>query len=572
MSQNKKTRKKNAKKGNFFAFFKNMDPELKSILIKCSGGLVLMMAVFTFVSLLSYLFTWSVDKDLLMNAGRMSKDIDVSNIGGKLGYLWSHFLISDMLGLASFSFVFLLGAVAYRLFFWQRHIGLMRLTFLTVSGAFVLSLALSLFGSVRLFDGGLGGDAGRAITDSLANLVGPVLPWLIVVALAIVWMLFASGRFARWFAMTGEGSQTPEPVVVDPDENDEHEDDDEELDSEDDLEDEQEDDAEVEAPACKVPTGTVPETGQEPRGQDVEPLVPAVTAQGYVDIVAEETSQGDMPTVPEVGDGVTAVRVAEVLVEVEPEATPNAYGHVGIAGEVKVDLQGVCQYAYPGTRGGASVEAVHQELFRHDAHLVGNDNLLAQTVDEAEYSVGHVAHLHLAPVNLLGNGAVAHDRAGNELGEHAYVEQKVHEAPLGRAFLLINIYQIGYTLEDVETDAYGQGYPGVGHGYANHGKGSCRKRGVLENAQRQHVGDDAYVQCQFPVRGLRVYELAYVEVDEHQCEHQEHIHRFAPCIEEQGEEHKAGIAAPVRGEPLPVHVCGKHIGEEECRQEDKEKE
>lgn len=87
MSQNKKTRKKNAKKGNFFAFFKNMDPELKSILIKCSGGLVLMMAVFTFVSLLSYLFTWSVDKDLLMNAGRMSKDIDVSNIGGKLGYL-----------------------------------------------------------------------------------------------------------------------------------------------------------------------------------------------------------------------------------------------------------------------------------------------------------------------------------------------------------------------------------------------------------------------------------------------------------------------------------------------------
>lgn len=279
MSQNKKTRKKNAKKGNFFAFFKNMDPELKSILIKCSGGLVSMMAVFTFVSLLSYLFTWSVDKDLLMNAGRMSKDIDVSNIGGKLGYLWSHFLISDMLGLASFSFVFLLGAVAYRLFFWQRHIGLMRLTFLTVSGAFVLSLALSLFGSVRLFDGGLGGDAGRAITDSLANLVGPVLPWLIVVALAIVWMLFASGRFARWFAMTGEGSQTPEPVVVDPDENDEHEDDDEELDSEDDLEDEQEDDAEnseEEIPEeDDVVDEELEEEDQEINMGPVEPEVPA---------------------------------------------------------------------------------------------------------------------------------------------------------------------------------------------------------------------------------------------------------------------------------------------------------
>lgn len=232
MAQNKKTKKKNAKKLNFFAFFRNMDPELKSILIKCSGGLVMLIALFTLVSMLSYLFTWSVDKDLLMNAGRMSRGVDVSNMGGKLGYLWSHFLISDMLGLASFVFVFLMGAVAYRLFFWQRHIGLMRLTFLSVSGAFVLSMALSLFGSVRLFDGGLGGDAGRAVTDSLENLLGPVLPWLIVVALAVVWLLFASGRFARWFALSGEraqaadtSSEEAEEADVQAEEDDETEDD-----------------------------------------------------------------------------------------------------------------------------------------------------------------------------------------------------------------------------------------------------------------------------------------------------------------------------------------------------------
>ena len=274
MAQNKKTKKKNAKKGNFFAFFKNMDPELKSILIKCSGGLVLMMAVFTFVSMLSYLFTWSVDKDLLMNAGRMSKDIDVSNIGGKLGYLWSHFLISDMIGLASFSFVFLLGAVAYRLFFWQRHIGLMRLTFLTVSGAFVLSLALSLFGSVRLFDGGLGGDAGRAITDSLANLVGPVLPWLIVIALAVVWLLFASGRFARWFALTGESANTEEPVVQNPDETAD-EDEDDELDSDDD----QENDAENTEEEIPEEDDVVDEELEDEELQEKEPVIPDTPAE-----------------------------------------------------------------------------------------------------------------------------------------------------------------------------------------------------------------------------------------------------------------------------------------------------
>ena len=274
MAQNKKTKKKIAKKGNFFAFFKNMDPELKSILIKCAGGLVLMIAVFTFVSMLSYLFTWSVDKDLLMNAGRMSKDVDVSNIGGKLGYLWSHFLVSDMLGLASFSFVFLLGAVAYRLFFWQRHIGLMRLTFLTVSGAFVLSLALSLFGSVRLFDGGLGGDAGRAVTDSLANLVGPVLPWLIVIALAVVWLLFASGRFARWFALTGESAKTEEPVVQNPDEAAD-EDEDDELDSDDD----QENDAENAEEEIPEEDDVVDEELEEEELQEKEPVIPDTPAE-----------------------------------------------------------------------------------------------------------------------------------------------------------------------------------------------------------------------------------------------------------------------------------------------------
>ena len=227
-------KKKKNKKKSFVAkgFFKNLDPELKSILIKCSGGLVMIIAMFTFVSMLSYLFTWSVDKDLLMNAERMSRGVDVTNMGGKLGYLWSHFLISDMLGLASFIFVFLLGAIAYRLFFWQRHIGLMRLTFLSVSGAIVLSMAMSVFGAVRVFDGGLAGDAGRAVMDSISNLMGPIVAVLVVLSLAVVWLLFASGRFARWFALSGEAKPVQEEVSAESDEEIEDEDDSEIVDDE----------------------------------------------------------------------------------------------------------------------------------------------------------------------------------------------------------------------------------------------------------------------------------------------------------------------------------------------------
>lgn len=197
-----KTAKQKEKK--FFSFFADMDPELKSILLKCAGVLVFLFTVFTFVAMFSYMFTWQPDKSLFSNPDMMHKSVEAHNMAGKLGYMWGRFLISGMFGLASYVFVFLFSVFSYRLFFWQRSIGLMRITFLSVSGAFLLSLGLSLIGSPRLLDGGLGGDAGHAVMSWMANLVGPIVPVFLLVAAVVVWLLFASGRFAHWFAITGE--------------------------------------------------------------------------------------------------------------------------------------------------------------------------------------------------------------------------------------------------------------------------------------------------------------------------------------------------------------------------------
>ena len=303
----KKNRTKSFFKKGLFkkGFFKNMDPELKSILIKCSGGLVMIIAVFTFLSMLSYLFTWSVDKDLLMNAERMSKGVDVTNLGGKLGYLWSHFLISDMLGLASFIFVFLLGAVAYRLFYWQRHIGLMRLTFLSVSGAFILSMAMSIFGAVRVFDGGLAGDAGRAVMASVSNLLGPVVAALVVLALAVIWLLFASGRFARWFALSGEDKQeegTAEEAPVETSDDDY----DEEIAEEEEAEEEES----AEEEEVYVPDDVIDEELEEEL--DVEPFEAPVVPEAP-EVAPEEAPEE--PTVPEGEEGMEVIR-GEVVVPV----------------------------------------------------------------------------------------------------------------------------------------------------------------------------------------------------------------------------------------------------------------
>ena len=208
-----------------------IDSEKKSNILKYTGIAVLVFTLFTFVSAFSYLFTWQSDQSLMSHPDMMGKGVDVANWGGKLGFRWSSFLVSRCFGLGSFALIFLMGAVAYRLFFWKRHIGLLKTTFITISGAFLASLILSYLsmavGSDTAFGGGLGGDAGHAVIAWLDNLTGKLISFLIVAALSVAWLLFANGRFSRWFAAIGEGvadkkkvtksepepEKEPEPVV-----------------------------------------------------------------------------------------------------------------------------------------------------------------------------------------------------------------------------------------------------------------------------------------------------------------------------------------------------------------------
>lgn len=189
-------------------FFSEIDPDRKSNILKYSGVAIMVFTLFTLISVVSYLFTWQADQSLMSHPDMLDKGVEVANWGGKIGYGWSRFLVSDCFGLGSFALIFLMGAVSYRLFFWDRHIGLLRTTFVTVSGAFLTSLILS-YVSMRLgpdtfFGGGLGGDSGHAVIVWLENLVGVSVTGLILAALVVAWLLLANVRFAHWFATVGE--------------------------------------------------------------------------------------------------------------------------------------------------------------------------------------------------------------------------------------------------------------------------------------------------------------------------------------------------------------------------------
>ena len=196
-------------------FFADLDPDKKSNMLKYTGIAVLVFALFTLISSVSYLFTWQADQSLMSHPEMMDQGVETANWGGKLGYVWSRFLVCRCFGLGSFALVFLMGAVAYRLFFWNRRIGLLRTTFVTVSGTFLSSLVLAFasmsFGADTAFGGGLGGDAGHAVTSWMINLTGGAVTGLVIAALAVAWLLLSNVRFARWFASVGGGgSESPE--------------------------------------------------------------------------------------------------------------------------------------------------------------------------------------------------------------------------------------------------------------------------------------------------------------------------------------------------------------------------
>ena len=227
MAASNKTKKKDSKKEKQprFSFLSEIDPDVKSLIYKAAGVMFCIFAIITLIGTASYLFTWQADQSLEYQQNMMSQDVDVSNAGGKLGYKWGSFLVRNFLGLGSFAFVFLLGAIAYRLFFWNRSIGLFRISMICVSGAFISSLILAyisdLFALGNLFGGGLGGYSGHAVVLWMENLFGGIVTGLVICVLVIIWLVLSSKRFAHWFAVAGmeKKEKAEEEEAVTPAEN-----------------------------------------------------------------------------------------------------------------------------------------------------------------------------------------------------------------------------------------------------------------------------------------------------------------------------------------------------------------
>ena len=183
-------------------------PEDRRIrLMKVTGMIVAVFAVFTFVSVTSYLFTWKADQSLLSEPDMLEESVEAHNMGGKLGYRWGYFLVGRCFGLGSYALVILLVVISVRLFFRNRSRGLLKSLVETVSGAVLVSVILSFISSLAgpdtVFGGGLGGDCGAEISSFFVNMVGKIVTFIVLVVSVVMWLLYASGRFSRWLVKVG---------------------------------------------------------------------------------------------------------------------------------------------------------------------------------------------------------------------------------------------------------------------------------------------------------------------------------------------------------------------------------
>ncbi|HEX4876346.1 MAG TPA: DNA translocase FtsK 4TM domain-containing protein [Chitinophagaceae bacterium] len=139
---------------------------------KIIGSVFLLIAVFLFISFVSYLFTWKEDQAIAQQgvSALLDTEEQVANLLGRLGAVVSHFFIFKTFGIASFLICTFFFVVGINLLFRRKVFSIWRnLKYVTV-GLLVLSVVLGFLFRSHPF--AFGGAVGNMISDKMTGTLG----------------------------------------------------------------------------------------------------------------------------------------------------------------------------------------------------------------------------------------------------------------------------------------------------------------------------------------------------------------------------------------------------------------
>lgn len=189
-------------------------PHRKDAIYLICGLVSLVVAVFTFVSLVSYVFTWAEDQSLFSNKDMFNTLIDVENDGGKMGLYWANFLVTKLFGLGAFIIPFFFIGIA--LFCLKiKKIKVVKLFFVSLIGCILISVAFSYIFSFTKFDAwfgsGAGGSYGYYMNNWLKSMVGVIGTGSIIGVTIIIWLIVINKNFILKFNSWIDKITAPRP-------------------------------------------------------------------------------------------------------------------------------------------------------------------------------------------------------------------------------------------------------------------------------------------------------------------------------------------------------------------------
>ena len=148
------------------------------------------------------------------------------------------------------------------------------------------------------------------------------------------------------------------------------------------------------------------------------------------------------------------VRPAEVLRKAEAEHPAEPDRHVGVAGEVEVDLQRVADDAEPRVGGRQLARAACAKMLSAGpATMLAISTFLPRPMTKRRTPYGEVVERHDPARELVGDVAVADDRSGDELRKEQQVQRRVHRALLRGRVAPVDVDDVRDGVEREERDA-----------------------------------------------------------------------------------------------------------------------
>ncbi len=165
---------------------------------KIIGSAFVLIAVFLFISFISYLFTWEDDQDIAARgfSALLDQKLSASNLLGRMGALVSHYLIHLGFGIASFLICTFFFVTGINWLFSRKVFSIGRNLKYVTAGLLVLSVTLAFLFSRSQFS--FGGAVGEMISAKLTGAMGTIGTAAILLLLAGAYLIWQFNPSFNW--------------------------------------------------------------------------------------------------------------------------------------------------------------------------------------------------------------------------------------------------------------------------------------------------------------------------------------------------------------------------------------